>query len=614
MAKGIAFEFLRQWFGDAAFHLTLWRSDTKNTIWTNPENKTAIEAFEASANAGNFDAYFGVCLQSRAGGPASRGSNETAAVMPGLWVDLDFAEKPHSGAQPRKKNYPPPDVVDRALQLMPIAPSCRIVTGGGIHAYWKFTKPFVLASADAQARAAELVKSWQGLIKSNLLKLGGFGADSTHDLARVLRLPGTPHTKHPGLVVSYDKGYNAQNWPVNDLAKFEAYLYGERLPIESGAKPGAKESKPAATTARPAAAKPADPVKSGGAESAGRPAMNFTATQDSEPPSVRLFNMLEASPEFKAVWSGKKKYASPSEYDMALANFAINAGWEPNDVAALLAAFHRTHSPDHLKKLFRVTGGKFDYLELTISKAYDKRRIEEKQSHAETSIESLAIEVRRAEQEGREIGRDVVLSRVSEFLGVKVVGFRQTGRRDEVYSLLVVSAAKKPQEVIIGGANVIHSSPSRLCERIMADCGKYVAISAKLKKEWGAIVAALIAVREFHEVSESDLCERVRFVVDEYLHRHRGAHNGDDESTRSAKIRTSKPFFWKGELYLIASDLKKIASEQDKGLAGGDIFVGLRQLGFEQITLSLGGEGGKTSRSYWHGPFERDSENGDAFP
>lgn len=617
-----AFEFLQWWFGDSPNWITLWRGDNKLTTWVTIDNQKAIDLFASDATKKRFDAYFGVCQQLRQGGQNSRGQNEAAAVVPGLWVDLDYADKPHAGEQPRKKIYPTREAVDQALAMMPFPPSVRVVTGGGIHAYWKFDRPFLITSTADNGRAAELVKSWQGQIKSKLLKIGGFGADSTHDLARVLRLPGTIHTKHPGLVVSVDTDEKPQKWPLCSMRDIEAYVYGGGLPLQSGGNLGPLAGTSGKQPAKASTSKANTPAPTGGQASkapaaapSGEPAkgrLEFSVNESSEPPSVKLFNLLEASTEFKNLWTGKKKYASPSEYDMALANFAINSEWTPNEAAALLVAFHRQHSPDHVKKVLRITGGVFDYLQLTISKAFDKRRIEEKHGKASQSIQTLAQEVREAERDNREVDRASVLTHISDAIGLKVIGFRQTGRRDEVYSLLIANGSHS-REVVIGGASAIHSSPARMCERIMADCGKYVPISKDLKKEWGSIVAGLIAIREFHEVHESDLCERVREAIEEYLHRHRGAHNGEVDDVRAAKIRGGKPFVWKSQLYLIASEVKRIAIERDKSLGGGDLYVGLKQLGFTQTSLSVGKDGAKTSRSYWHGVFEFDAETPNDF-
>lgn len=600
--------FVSTLFGESDFYLALWRGDTKTTTWVSATDAAKISKFETQASEQGFNAYFGCCLQSQALGPGSRGSAATARVMPGLWVDLDFAEKPHDGAEPRKKVYPPRAIIEKALDLIPIKTSLRIATGGGIHAYWLFDKPLLMMSPTAQAQAAELVKSWQGLIKSNLLKLGGYSADSTHDLARVMRLPGTPHTRHPGVTVDYVEGWGLENCPRYTIEQLDGYLGGGRLPIALDAKPAALTGNSQEEQLPKNKKTSGKPNISGGADraapakpAAARPAIEATA--DSDPPSFKLSNLMEASVEFKSLWLRKISKPSPSEYDMSLANHAVNAGWSDQETAALLVAFSRQHFPDHLPKLLRVTGGKQDYLCLTITKAHDKRRIEDKSRASENSIEALAMEVRDAEQEGREVKRSIVLDQVSEFLGIKVLGFRQTGRRDEVYSLLVSNGGHK-QEVIIGSAASIHSSPVKLCERIMADCGRYVPISKKLKTEWGSIVAGLIAIREFHEVLESDLSARTRAIVEEYLHRHRGAHNGDDDSIRINKARQSKPFFWKGRLYVVASELKQIASERDKSLASGDLYIGLRQLGFTQETIGVTGDGSKTSRSYWAGIFE----------
>src|SRR6186713_2902871 len=90
-------EFLSLLFPATPGYLALWRLDTKKTTWIHSGDWAKAEAFADKAKAKPFDAYFGVCLQPQDFGPDSRGSSETAVAVPGVWVDLDFADKPHDG-------------------------------------------------------------------------------------------------------------------------------------------------------------------------------------------------------------------------------------------------------------------------------------------------------------------------------------------------------------------------------------------------------------------------------------------------------------------------------------------------------------------------------------
>ena len=559
-------EFFQEFYRDLGGYLVGWRADTKGSVWTSSLNLDEIEAFAAKSKRENFDSYFGVSLQrERTDG---RGSAFGASVVPGVWVDIDFAGKP---GENKSKNYPTREIAVKALELMPAKPTVVLATGGGLHVYWLFNKPFVIETEQDRERMASLVKSWQGLLKAKLMKLGGYGLDSTFDLARVMRIPGTVHTKHPDRIVEVE----SHDWSVRyTVEAFEDWLF-RGLDIQQSAAPAPKKKKVAAA---PSSAP-------------------LAVTADADPPGTKLANLMEASPEFTQLWSGKVKRGSPSEYDMSLANFAINAGWSDMEAAALLVAFCRKHQPSHMDKLLRVNGGVQDYLKLTIGKAHDRRVVDAEMAKAETAVEELALEVREAAREKRDPGRGVVLSKVSTALGVNVVGFLQTGRREEVYSLLVRQDSRVV-EVSIGSAAAIHSSPQRMLERIMAECGRHVPLTPKLKKEWGTIVAGLISIREFHDLVELELSSRVRALVDEHLARKAGGYWVTDAAARVRCASRGEPFIEGDLLFVYGSALKRLAHEIDRGIAGGELYVGLRGAGFEQVTVALHGAKA-SSRSYW---------------
>lgn len=572
-------DFLRLGFGKSAGVMALWRLDTKSTTWIKAGDDRGVAKFVADCNDVPTDAYFAVGLMgARQNG---RGAAKDVVAVPWLWADIDYAGKPTdaSADHAKKKNYPTAEAAERALAMMPIAPSLRVQTGGGLHVYWLFDQPFEIKSEADRARIAETAKAWQGMLKARLIKLGGYGLDSTFDIARVLRLPGTRHTKHESHIVRVE--------PSVDPAKVVRYRFDEiekflqqGAPLAAAPAPTAKGKKPpAAVAVKPSAA--------------------VYATRDSEPPGEKLYNLAEASTEFKSLWDGKTSKPSPSEYDMSLANYAINAGWTDQEAAALLVAFARKKHPEHIDKLLRVTGGVQDYLKLTIGKAHDHRIVEANAAEADQAIDQLAIEVRSAAKRDREPDREIVLTTLAKFLGVKVIGFRQTGRREEVYSL-IVRLGERNVEVILGGAAAIHSSPQRLCERLMAEAGRFVPVSKKLKSQWGAILAGLISIREFHDVQEAELADRVKELVEEYLARHSGGYHALDVEARAKYATQMKPFVEAEKLYVAGTALKKLAAEIDRGIATSDLYIGLKQAGFAQVTIQIPAR--HTSKSYWCGP------------
>lgn len=359
--------------------LALWERETKATTWEPAGSWQAADAYATQAR----DTYFGVCLHDRNYGSGSRGSAKTTVAVPAIWIDIDLAGKPHTGTKPRKKNYPPREVVEKILALLPPA-SFRVASSPfGIHAYWLLNDPFRIENESHRERIAGVIKSWQSHIKTQLLKAGGYGADGTQDLARVLRLPASNHTGHPGFIVGLDATSPVTGTRYS-LEEIEGHLPKGGMPATPARSPApqttpASPAKPAETVPTVGASRGCSAAPPSPAPSPADPPANY-ASETSEPPDWKLQNLITASPEFAALWEGRTKRPSPSEYDMSLANYAKNAApsgmpahWTDHDTAGLLVAFARRQQPDHLPKLLRVTGGIQDYLKLTIDKAKEKR-------------------------------------------------------------------------------------------------------------------------------------------------------------------------------------------------------------------------------------------------
>ena len=91
------------------------------------------------------------------------------------------------------------------LDTLPLYPSVVVNSGGGLHAYWLFSRPVVLNTPQHKARMARAQRLWVDAVVH---------ADpSVKDLARVLRLPGTLNHKYsPPRVVEVIEGDPIRRW------------------------------------------------------------------------------------------------------------------------------------------------------------------------------------------------------------------------------------------------------------------------------------------------------------------------------------------------------------------------------------------------------------------
>ena len=112
-----------------------------------------------------------------------------AVEVTALWADIDGEHITKAGV---KKGGPTSlEAATEALDRLPIVPSVLVASGtpGSIHAYWVLEAPVTDMTA-----AAALVQGWQRVIRAEWRRRG-WVLDFKHDLAAVLRLPGTLNHK-----------------------------------------------------------------------------------------------------------------------------------------------------------------------------------------------------------------------------------------------------------------------------------------------------------------------------------------------------------------------------------------------------------------------------------
>jgi len=175
------------------------------TFWSKLGDKRRLTSSFKQADALNragSGIYFAPCLRSE-----SKGSAESAALVPALWLDVDTdgdtAQREHS--------------LNKLRSFDP-APSFILDSGGGWHAYWLLDEPFTLTDDTARTRIADVLR---GLAAA----LGGDPA-YVKSVASVMRLPESINTKpeRNGAVVSIVEGDPTRRY---SLGQFE-WL---RLPV-----------------------------------------------------------------------------------------------------------------------------------------------------------------------------------------------------------------------------------------------------------------------------------------------------------------------------------------------------------------------------------------------
>ena len=125
--------------------------------------------------------------------PSGRGTHSDVIGIPGFWLDLDF----ESAAGAHKVTKPLPPNEDACLDLLrssPYQPSLIIHSGHGLQAYWIFNECWCFDDDVERKRAENLSSGWQSWFKSEAGRRG-WHVDSTGDLTRVMRIPGSFNCK-----------------------------------------------------------------------------------------------------------------------------------------------------------------------------------------------------------------------------------------------------------------------------------------------------------------------------------------------------------------------------------------------------------------------------------
>jgi len=167
-------------------YLLIWTAAGKRSAWFRSVKDAAEYAHRCKG-----DTYVGVGLSKRDYGPTQRAKAAQIVCVPALWLDIDY-----QSPGVHKHEDLPPDVEGARLLIedVGIRPSAIVHTGHGLQAWWRLSD-CVINSAEDQRALADLVRRWQQHQIRQARRNRGWRIDATHDLARLMRLPGTWNMK-----------------------------------------------------------------------------------------------------------------------------------------------------------------------------------------------------------------------------------------------------------------------------------------------------------------------------------------------------------------------------------------------------------------------------------
>lgn len=272
------------------------------------------------------DIYTSVTTAPRPLGPHTRARAADAAGTCGMWLDIDIEDGKAAN-------------LNQAMQLaMAIAePTLVIGSGGGIHCWYLLETPVAITTSTLRGHVATLADAWNAA-HNELAQQDGWRLDRTHDLARLLRVPGTLNGKRQPYRPVVALTTNGPRYTLSQLAQLvDPQFRTARVRRES----------------RQATIR-------------GGRAATFRLDHDPAIPGAKFAALSQWFPDFASTWLRKRRVSdnSQSAWDASLATLAAQAGdWTDQEIVDLLRV-HRAQINPQDPKLGRV-----DYYERTLSLA-----------------------------------------------------------------------------------------------------------------------------------------------------------------------------------------------------------------------------------------------------
>lgn len=421
----------------------LWTMPDKRSTWVPLEGGVDAVAEEAGALADGHDVYIAVSVAERRGDHKHRITSSNSAGIMGLWADVDVADPDIH----KKWNLPPNE--NSALELLDavgLEPTLLVHSGHGLQAWWLFNEFWAFDNEAERIEASRLAERWNATLRVRAAERG-WTVDSTFDLARVMRVPGTWNRKgHPHVPVRLLKN-TGKRYASDD---FNDHVVDDEVLRKQGATPTRVY------------------------------VVDDLALRENAEPPFQKFQALDAlEPKFSDSWNRRRRDLSdqsPSAYDMSLASFAASAGWADQEIADLLIASRRKHGDD--LKL------RHDYYSRTISRARERHARDKAADEMEDVVDELKDAKVSGDDEEVKHRRRATMDALSNQLGIEILHFVKYLADPPSYSMVTPT-----QEIHIGAISSILTQ-QKLREAVAQATGHI--IDRFSRQSWDRISQAIL--------------------------------------------------------------------------------------------------------------------------
>lgn len=513
----------------------LYTLPAKECYW--PRSRAEFVERAAQLAARGQDVYVGLSTRKTGLGRYERGDESTCRRALAIGLDLDV------GNVGRKPGHRSPETQADALvalAAMPLAPSLTVSSGYGVHAWYLYVEPADLFDPVTLAGAKGCAAGWNSVMRSEFAK-HGWSYVSMGDLARVLRVPGTLNFKEKGdprpvaLISDTPNRYH-----LNDFESFAQEVVASYRDGLGG----------------------------------------LLLSADAAPPAMKFAALFQNDPRFAATLTHSRRDLrdqSMSGYDMALANAAVRAGWEDQEIVDLLI-HHRRERGEDLKL-------RESYYALTIATAREPAS-RDGASATEIAITREVEEV--AAIQDPDDQRTEVKRILSKFTGLDVVRIVFHGRDPAKYRVILSS-----------GESFIVESTKDLIRYETWQCRSFefqakVPVYPPSRTNWSKLVSHLARFIEL-EPEQGALST----LIDEYAAN--AVVLADETSDQKGPLVSSgrQMIFPGGRFGFHLGAFRRWCADSGYHVDFAGLQARLRGLGYVATTVSYSLAGKVSSRTYW---------------
>lgn len=539
-------DFFRALYGETlpdGLHILLWTLPDKINIVARDTSIAEDQATEWSSREQNV--YFHTALSNS----LLRLKAADARAIPGVWADIDLAERKGNAKASGKEYAPNVQTVRQLFKELGLEPTIVLDTGGGLHVYWLLRELWLLPEHRDRQDAAVLVKGWGDTLR-RLWSKHGYAIDSVGDLARVMRPPGTINHGRDGHVVYMIESDLERRYSVEELRE---HMWGGFSDVAL-----ASAGRQALSTVAETLPVVATPVGSGW-QSVDVELPSADATAD------HAHRLARDDAKFRKTWDKKRvdlADQSSSSYDQALANEAVYREWSNQQIAAAIVVRRRLCGEDLTKPLQRL-----DYLQRTI--------------HAARTAHEPVATVQAIEEAGEPQTKEAALEAVSRICGLRIEACVRWQVQPRPEYLLVIGQEDTRRHVPIGtAAQVLNVSHAK---GILYDQGIELRCTAR---QWAVATRLLLAVVE--DLDEPD--DTLERLLPEYLE---GAQVMDRDDWRAAAA-ICMPHMRDGYLFVHVDHMFAWARLRKEPLLKRELWRLFRDNGWTRETVNIS----HSTRSY----------------